>query len=341
MNSLADAISDSGTARANINAVQKQLICQPVLGKFEFETKLSEERTHERTPDCRIVGSGRTCNRGSSRGLIVSRPDQVDDRLTARCGVDTQARLIAEELEARHGWNIVPEQVTGKGGSNLAVAIKNEPKDGSTIGIVVTETLGYDVRVADAGIARSDSTPLTTTAGFQMGIVAQTSKGWSNFEDVGTAAKDGMAIRFGVMSQRLADIAYLLGKNNDVDFNIVQVRCGRAVMDGVNANDMDLGFMAGIQTKGVAAGDLVNMVSALSVPFEQTPDAPLLTEFGVEFNAGGHFLIIGPAGMPEEARSALASAISEIVSDSDTKAGGFFKMHSEVLPSLPEAISYN
>ena len=240
-------------------------------------------------------------------------------------GADTQARLIADELETRHGWSIVPEQVTGKGGMNLAVAIQDEPNDGSTIGIVVTETLGYNMRVADAGVTPSDFTPLATTAGFQMGIVAQTSKGWSNFGDVIAAAKDGMAVRFGVMSPKLADIAYLLGKSNGVEFNIVQVRGGRAVMDGVNANDMDLGFMAGIQAKGVAAGDLVNLASALSVPLEQSPDAPLLTEFGVDFNADGHFLFVGPAGMPEDARDALASAIAEIVSDPDTKAGGLIK----------------
>ena len=37
-------------------------------------------------------------------------------------GADTQARLIAEELEARHGWKIIPEQLTGKGGANLTSA---------------------------------------------------------------------------------------------------------------------------------------------------------------------------------------------------------------------------
>ena len=39
-------------------------------------------------------------------------------------GTDTQARLIAEELEKRHGWSIQPEQLTGKGGAVLAAAMK-------------------------------------------------------------------------------------------------------------------------------------------------------------------------------------------------------------------------
>lgn len=237
-------------------------------------------------------------------------------------GADTQARLIAEELEARHGWSIVPEQVTGKGGMNLALAMKDEPNDGSVIGMVVTESFGYNMKVADAGVTPDDFTSITTTAGFQMGVVAPSGKGWTTFADVVEAAKGGAELRFGTMSPKLSDLAYLLGKANGVDFNIVQVRGGRAVMNGVNAGDMDLGFMAGIQAKGVAAGDLVNLASALSVPLVQTPDAPTMADLGVEFVADGYFMFAGPAGMPAEARDALASAIGEIISDDSTKAGG-------------------
>ncbi len=39
-------------------------------------------------------------------------------------GADTQARMIAEEPEKRHGWKIIPEQVTGGGGAKLAAKMK-------------------------------------------------------------------------------------------------------------------------------------------------------------------------------------------------------------------------
>lgn len=236
-------------------------------------------------------------------------------------GADTQARLIAEELESSMGWEFIPEQITGKGGLNLAAAIKDMPADGSVIGMVVTESLGYNMRAADAGLTPDMFTPIATTAGFQMGIVAPSSKGWTTFADVVEAAKTGDDIRFGTMSPKLSDLAFLLGEAQGVEFNIVQVRGGRAVMDGVTAGDMDLGFMAGIQRKGVASGDLVNLASALSSPLVQTPDAPTMADLGVEFVADGYFLFIGPSGMPDEARAALASAIDGVVSDSGTKAG--------------------
>lgn len=240
-------------------------------------------------------------------------------------GADTQARLIAEELEARMGWKFIPEQVTGKGGLNLANVLKDQPNDGTAIGMVVTETLGYNMAAANAGMTPENFTGLTTTAGFQMGVVARSDKGWTSFEDMIAAAKGGQEIRFGTMSPKLADLAYLLGKAQGVDFNIVSVKGGKGVMNGVNAGDLDVGFMAGIQAKGVAAGDLVNLASALSAPLVQTPDAPTFADLGVEYSADGYFVFVGPAGMPEDARAALTEAIVSVVSDENTKAGGIIK----------------
>ncbi|MDU8927120.1 tripartite tricarboxylate transporter substrate-binding protein [Alisedimentitalea sp. MJ-SS2] len=236
-------------------------------------------------------------------------------------GADTQARLIAEDLEAKMGWKFIPEQVTGKGGMNLAMAIKDQPNDGSVIGMVVTETLGYNMKVANAGVTPSDFTAITTTAGFQMGVVSRSEKGWKTFDEMIAAARES-PLRFGAMSPKLADLAYLLGKAQGVEFNIVNVKGGKGVMNGVNAGDLDLGFMAGIQRKGVAAGDLVNLASALSAPLVQTPDAPTFADLGVKFSADGYFLIVGPGGMPAEARDALAAAIGEVISTEGMKSNG-------------------
>ncbi len=239
-------------------------------------------------------------------------------------GADTQARLIAEELQTRHGWKIIPSQVTGKGGLNLAKTLKKSPNDGTVIGILVSETLGYNLVAAKkSGLKLSDFTPLTTTAGFEMGIVALTSKGWKTLSDVIKAAKGGQKIRFGVMSPRLADIAYLLGKNNGVEFNIVMAKGGKGVMNGLNAGDIDVGFVAGIQAKAVKAGDMVNLASARSEPLKQSPEAPLLKDFGVDFPSDGYFMFLAPAGLPNGARKVISDAIEEIVMDASTKAGGF------------------
>jgi len=82
------------------------------------------------------------------------------------------------------------------------------------IGIIcsITESLGYNpVAVKGPGIRPEGFTPLTTTAGFQMGVGSKSDKGCTTMVDAIAAAKGG-----------------------------------EAVMNGVNAGDLDLGFMAGI-----------------------------------------------------------------------------------------------
>lgn len=256
-----------------------------------------------------------------------SGPIKLAIAFAAGGGADTIARQVADELQKRHGWEIIPQQITGGGGAKLAAALKKEPNDGTTIGMAVTETYGYNmIANPNAGFSQADMTPLTTVAAFQMGVVAKSSKGWKTFNDVIKEAKSsGKPLRFGTMSPRLSDLAFLLSEASGVEFNIVEVKGGKAVMNGVNAGDMDLGFMAGIQRKGVASGDLVNLASAMSVPLKQTPSAPTMADLGVKFNADGYFLFVAPANLSTDAQKALSNAIAEIVKDEKTKAGGIIK----------------
>lgn len=241
-------------------------------------------------------------------------------------GADTQARLIAEELEARHGWKIIPEQVTGKGGINLARELKEAKNDGTAIGMLVSETLSYNLVVdRRSGLSLKDFTPLTSTASLQLGIVAKTDKGWDSMEDVIYSAKQGNPIRFGAMSPKLADMAYILGKANNINFNIVSTKGGKGTMNGLQAGDLDVGWVSGAQNKAVQVGDMVNLASGIKQPLRISPNAPLLKDLGMPFTADGYFMFIAPAGLPAEARKTLSDAIAEIVTDPSTKAGNMIE----------------
>jgi tripartite-type tricarboxylate transporter receptor subunit TctC len=258
------------------------------------------------------VGLGAQTVVANSQTWAPEGPIKMVIAFNAGGGADTHARLVAEDLQETLGWQVIPEQITGKGGLNALVALRDMPADGTAIALVVAETLGYNARAAEsAGIKPADFTPLTTTAGFQMGIVAKADRGWTDLGDVLEAAKAGEDIRFGVMSPKLADLAYVIGAANGVDFNIIEVQGGSATLDGVIAGDMDISFVAGAQGKAVASGQLVNLASALSEPLKQTPAAPLISEYNVAFDADGYFLFVAPAGLPDDARMALSTAIAE------------------------------
>lgn len=239
-------------------------------------------------------------------------------------GADTMGRLLAEELSARRGWEIIPENVTGKGGATMAVALKNEPADGLAIGVTVSEATTYNVQATrNPGYELGDFDYLSTISGSQMGIIAKADRGWKNLGDVIAAAQAGEDISFGAMSQKLADAAYVIGKNNGVEFTTVMVQGGKGGLNGVVADDLDVAWAAGVQTPGVKAGDLVNLVSAEEGPLNVSPDAPLLDAYGVPFTFGVKFIVTAPAGLPDDVKATYQAAIADILNDPESKLSQF------------------
>lgn len=239
-------------------------------------------------------------------------------------GADTQARLIAEQLEAKKGWKILPKNVTGKGGSNMAVAMKKAPADGLTIGMVVTETFTYTPQInPKAGYTADDFTYIVTTSGSQMALVSKADKGWKTFDDVIAAGKAGKKLSIAILSPKMGDGTYVIGKKFGIEFNAVRVKGGKGAMNAVVAGDVDLGWMAGIQSKGVKAGDLVNLISMEDERLKISPDAKTLKEYGLPYSFGAVFVLVAPKGIPEDARKAYADAFSEVLSDSNSKATQF------------------
>lgn len=236
-------------------------------------------------------------------------------------GADTQARLIAEAIEGKTGWNILPEQVTGNSGLNLLAALSKEPGDGSAIGMIVSETLAYNLVAApESGLKAKDFTPLATTAAFQLGLVAMAGGEFDSWEKIQTAAAAGKTVRFGTATTRQGDMAYHLGKGAGIDFNIVSVKGGKAIMNGMRAGDLDIGWVAGAQAKPVAQGEMVNVARAIPTPLRETPDAPSITDLGSKFYLDGYFMFVAPQGLNPEAREAIAGAIEDALSDSETDA---------------------
>lgn len=207
----------------------------------------------------------------------------------------------------------------------MARAVMEAEPDGLTIGIGITDTFAYGVLATrDPGYSTDDLTYLSTIAGTQMGIVAKSDRGWNTMSDVIAAAKSGETISFGTMTPRLADGAYYIGLANDVEFNIVSgYQGGRAVLNAVTADDVDIGWVAGPQKAGVVSGDLVNLANGEDVPLAVSPNAQNLSDIGVEFSFGATFVAIAPNDLSDDARTALSDAISTVIQKEGSKSNAF------------------
>ncbi|MCJ7874691.1 tripartite tricarboxylate transporter substrate-binding protein [Phaeobacter sp. J2-8] len=239
-------------------------------------------------------------------------------------GADTLGRLLAEEIGTRYGWEIIPENAAGKGGLTMAVALKGEPADGHSIGVTVSEATTYAIQtMPNPPYQLDDFTYLSTLAGTQMGIIAKPSRGWETLADVIEAAKAGEQITVGAMSQRLADATYVLGKNNGVEFTTVMTGGGKASLNAVVADDVDIAWSAGAQTAAVKAGEITNLASAEVEPLLMQPDAPQVQDFNLPYDFGVKFIVVAPAGIPEEARETWQHHIAEILNDPESKLAQF------------------
>ena len=235
-------------------------------------------------------------------------------------GADSLARLLAEELNTRHGWEVIPENVTGRGGVVAAQELASAPADGTTVAVSVTEATTYAIQATrDPGYDLESFTYISTLTGTQMGIISQADRGWANLGDMIAAAQAGEQVTVGAMSQKLADATYVLGRNNDVDFTVVMTGGGRGGVNAVVAADVDAAWSAGAQTQGVLSGELVNLTSAEGEPLRVSPDAPLIQDFNFGYDMGVMFLVMAPAGIPEEAHEAWTVAIETILADEESQ----------------------
>lgn len=236
-------------------------------------------------------------------------------------GADTQARLVAQGIEAKYGWKILPQQATGNSGLSLAAELAKAPNDGTAIGMVVSETLTYSaLAAADAELQLEKFTSLATTASFEMGLVAMADGDFTSWDKVVEASKQGKQIRFGTASERQADVAYLFGNSIGIDFNIVQVKGGAGVMNGLRGGDLDIGWVAGAQSKAVQQGEMVNIASGIPGKLKDSPDAPLITDLGSPFDLAGYFMFIAPANLDPAARKAIGAAIKDVLEDPTSEA---------------------
>ncbi len=264
-------------------------------------------------------------------GLVVS-PAQADWQpkgpiklwigFGAGGGTDTQARALAEELEARRGWRIIPENKAGGGGTVMAAALKEAPADGQTIGFAINTTFDF-ATLKSSNLSLDDFTYITTTAGSQMAVLARADSGWKTLDDMVAAAKGGTKIVWADWGAQVEAAAEIIAKHFGIKVNHLRAKGGKGSLNALVARDANVGWGGGVQRGLVAAGELVILASAEDKPLVQAPKTKTLRDYGIDYSFGFQFMLAGPKGMSTEARDTIAKAIAEVVLDPTSKTHKF------------------
>jgi len=238
-------------------------------------------------------------------------------------GTDTQARALAEELQALKGWRIIPENKAGGGGAVMAAQLKNEPADGQTVGLAINTTFDF-ATIGNDNISIDDFTYITMTAGSQMAVLARADSGWKTLEDMVAAAKGGTKIVWANWGNQVQAGAELVARHYGISVNHLRGKGGKSAINALVAQDANVGWGGGVQGPLVAAGELVILASAEEKPLVQAPNQKTLIDRGIiKTGLGFQFLLAGPKGMAPEVRDSIAAAIHQVLSNPESKTAKF------------------
>lgn len=233
-------------------------------------------------------------------------------------GTDTQGRALAEEIEKLKGWRIIPENKAGAGGTVMAAQLKNAKPDGQTIGFAINTTVDF-ASIQNDKLSLDDFTYITTTAGSQMAVIARADSGWKTLDDMVAAAKGGTKIVWANWGKQVEAGAEAVAKKFGITVNHLAAKGGKGTMNALVAKDANVAWSGGAHRSLVAAGELVILASGEDKPLAQAPNGKTLRDHGVNFTLGFQFLIMGPKGMSNEARDAIAAAVSEVLKNKEQK----------------------
>lgn len=254
-------------------------------------------------------------------------------------GTDIQARLIGEELTTRKGWKFIFKNIAGKGGANLAHVLKDAKPDGLALGMAVTSTFTYMPLIGNnLGYSIENFDYIILTAPTQMGLAVRADSGWRSLEDLARAAKSGKQITFSIMSPRLDNAAYLIGQKFGFKYKTFKAKGGRGVLNGLLAKDVDVGFIAGLHSKAVKAGDIINLASVENQRLTMSPNAPTLREIGIPYDFGIRFVVFAPKGLPADVRQSIADSIGAIIHDPASKTRQYIQRNFGTPPMTSGAI---
>ena len=249
-------------------------------------------------------------------------------------GTDVQGRTLAKEIEAKRGWQVIPENKAGDDGTVMSAQLKTEEPDGQTLGFAITTTYDFAPMNSD-NLSPEDFTYITTTAGSQMAVLARAESGWKTLDDLKAAAANEQIVwaNWGTQVEAGAEI---VARSLGIDVNHLRMKGGRGTLNALVSMDANVAWGGGVQKPLVEAGELVILSSAETGPVALAPDMPTLMDQGIDLNLGYQYIITAPAGMPDEIREEIGSVIAEILADPESETRQFIEKQYPPAPIVTQ-----
>jgi tripartite-type tricarboxylate transporter receptor subunit TctC len=255
-----------------------------------------------------------------------NRPIQLIIPIPAGGGGDVSGRLLAEEMIKLLGQQIVVVNKPGASDSLGTDQLAKSKKDGYTLGYCSSAAMVF-ARVTSPEIVPydpiKDFEPLGGHTFFPLSVSVQASSPWKTFNElIDYAKKNPGKLRVstaGVGSTANFDVEITQALTG-AEFTHVPFKGGEAVVTALLGGHVELSYdIVAKHVPHVESGKMRMLLVTRKVPF--LPNIPTITELGYKRDLlTGWYGIFAPAGIPENVKKTLTTAVEKAVKQPEIKA---------------------
>ena len=281
-------------------------------------------------------------------------PITIEVGFGAGGSTDTLGRIVAAEVEANTGWNIVVENKPGGGGVAMLSGLMNAKPDGLTLGLAVNVPILINLA------KRGDKLPFKIDSFDYIGTitkaeVALVAKADAPFDDLEGLVAQGktkkMAIAFDASTQQM--IMSAVKKQAGIDFKFVKHKSGAEQIQSILGGHVDVGCPAGAHIKYLESGDLKMITAFGKDRYSYAPETKTLIESGYNYYIDPYYYLAAPKGLPDDVKATLAAVFDKAINSEKVKTAlantlkakpynigpeGTFKMLSDGVPAVKDLI---
>ena len=242
-------------------------------------------------------------------------------------GTDVLARQLNDQIAKQTGWNFVILNQPGAGGTIGMDQLTRAATDGLTIGMGQTSNLAVNPAMNPEVEfdPLTDFTPIALVNSQPMGIITRTESPYADFEAVLNAVREEPgSVLYGTPGNGTVSHMAIerLQAQGDLELeHVPYTGIAQAISDVMGGVvDIYVGSLPSVMSH-IEGGNVRLLAVTSAQPHPLVPEVPTVASLGFEgYQAEDWKAVVGPAGMPEEAVTALNTAINDAFANPDLRA---------------------
>lgn len=242
-------------------------------------------------------------------------------------GTDVLARQLNDQIARQTGWNFVILNQPGAGGTIGMDQLSRAAGNGLTIGMGQTSNLAVNPAMNPEVQfdPLTDFTPIALVNSQPMGIITRTESPYADFEAVLNAVRtEPGSVLYGTPGNGTVSHMAIerLQAQGDLKFeHVPYTGIAQAISDVMGGVvDIYVGSLPSVM-QHVEGGSVRLLAVTSAQPHPLVPEVPTVASLGFEgYQAEDWKAVVGPAGMPQEAVTALNTAINDALANPDLRA---------------------